>query len=188
MTEREKIEREIILDILAESSKWRVTEDDQDVDCIRMEVMDRAKRLLLGADTVDENGYAQTHEVQVQAEPAPEHDIDVSLVQAIEASRLNEHLEEKKKQKQYTEAKNSWKNERVRVFIDGRPVWKLRDQCRQVPRDNSKGGLPWTWHWDDPGKPKEPFPVAELNSSNQLFPVDEKQEQIDACWAEHDRA
>jgi hypothetical protein len=160
MTEREKIERELILDILAESSKWRVTEDDQDVDCIRMEVMDRAKRLLLGTDTVDENGYAQTH--QVQADPAPEQDI---VIQAIEASRLNEHLEEKKKQKQYTEAKESWGRDRVRVFIDGKPVWKKRSECRQVPRDNSRGGLPWTWKW---------------------LGKDYKQEQCDAMWAEHE--
>lgn len=167
MTEREKIEREIILDILAESSKWRVTEDDQDVDCIRMEVMDRAKRLLLGADTVDEHGYAQTHQVQ----SAPEPEIDISAVQAIEASRLNEHLEQKKKQKQYTEAKKSWNRSRVRVFIDGKPVWRPLEQCIQVPRDNSRGGLPWTWKW-----------------LGATITAEEKKVQEEKMWAEHEQS
>lgn len=42
--EREKVEREIILDILIESTKWHI---DNDVDdAIRLEVCLRAKRLL----------------------------------------------------------------------------------------------------------------------------------------------
>lgn len=44
MTERERIEREVILDILLESSRWERT--DSDMDSIRAEVTDRARRLL----------------------------------------------------------------------------------------------------------------------------------------------
>ena len=41
--EREQVERELILDILIESTKWHVDGDD---DAIRLEVCLRAKRLL----------------------------------------------------------------------------------------------------------------------------------------------
>ena len=41
--EREQVERELILDILIESTKWRVDEGD---DAIRLEVCLRARRLL----------------------------------------------------------------------------------------------------------------------------------------------
>lgn len=44
MTERERIEREVILDILLESSRWE--RSDNDMDSIRAEVTDRARRLL----------------------------------------------------------------------------------------------------------------------------------------------
>lgn len=43
--EREQVERELILDILNEASKW--TTDDNNTDSIRLEVMDRARRLFL---------------------------------------------------------------------------------------------------------------------------------------------
>lgn len=44
MTERERIEREVILDILLESSRWE--RSGNDMDSIRAEVTDRARRLL----------------------------------------------------------------------------------------------------------------------------------------------
>ena len=40
MTERERIEKELLLDIVLESSKWRLSEGD-DRDCIRLEVEQR---------------------------------------------------------------------------------------------------------------------------------------------------
>lgn len=128
MTEREKIEREIILDILAESSKWRISEEDQTDDCIRLEVMDRARRLLLGTETVDANGYAQSH---------PE----------VEVARMNEHLASVEK---VMKARSKWERDRIRVNIDGKLVWKPRAQCVRQPRDTSKGGAPWKWVWINP--------------------------------------
>ena len=144
-------ERIYLEELLFESALWRGVDQDSPYSPIELEIRDRLRRL------------NKADEVQVQADPTPEKDI---VIQAIEASRLNEHLEQRKNQKQYTDAKNSWKNERVRVFIDGRPVWKLKSECRQVPRDNSHGGLPWTWRWV--GK-------------------DYKQEQCEAMWAEHEQ-
>lgn len=158
MTEREKIEREIILDILAESSKWRISEEDQNDDCIRLEVMDRARRLLLGTETVDANGYAQSHP-EVEVSPVLREDD----YKALEAARLNEHLASVEK---VTDARSKWERSKVRVFIDGKHVWKPRAECVKQPRDNSKGGAPWKWVW--------------------LGPQDKKAQE-DQMWAEHEK-
>lgn len=45
MTEREKIEKELLLDIVLESSKWRLSEGD-DRDCIRLEVEQRLNKYM----------------------------------------------------------------------------------------------------------------------------------------------
>ena len=149
-------ERIYLEELLFESALWRGVDQDSPYSPIELEIRDRLRRL------------SSADEVQVQAAPEPE--IDVSSLGTIEASRLNEHFEQKKKQKQYTEAKKSWNRSRVRVFIDGKPVWKPLDQCIQVPRDNSRGGLPWTWKWLEP-----------------TTTTDEKKDQVEQMWAEHDR-
>lgn len=55
--EREKVERELILDILIESTKWRVDEGD---DAIRLEVCLRAKQLFTGKEDLGDNGLIQS--------------------------------------------------------------------------------------------------------------------------------
>lgn len=159
MTEREKIEREIILDILAESSKWRITEDDQDEDCIRLEIMDRARRLLLGVETVDANGYAQSHLANL---PSEEENLTGSDYQASEPEKLNDHLPDPEKA---TKTVNEWKSKRVRCQENGHPVWHLRSECVKEPRDNRNGGPRWTWKWIGP---------------------QDKKTQEDQMWAEHE--
>ena len=149
MTEREKIEREIILDILAESSKWRISEEDQTDDCIRLEVMDRARRLLLGTETVDANGYAQSHP-EVEVSPVLTEDD----YKALEAAKLNEHLASPEKVEKAWQKQWKWKLDKVRVRIDGKTVWKPKDQCTREPRDNSHGGPTWQWVWHDPNEKK----------------------------------
>ena len=57
LTERERIERELILDILIESTKWRVDEGD---DAIRLEVCLRAKQLFTGKEDLGDNGLIQS--------------------------------------------------------------------------------------------------------------------------------
>lgn len=53
MTEREKIEKELLLDIVLESSKWRLSEGD-DRDCIRLEVEQRlGKYMGISPEVVD---------------------------------------------------------------------------------------------------------------------------------------
>lgn len=142
MTEREKIEREIILDILAESSKWRISEEDQTDDCIRLEVMDRARRLLLGSETVDANGYAQSHP-EVEVSPVLTEDD----YKALEAAKVNDHLASPEK---VDDARKQWESSKVRCSENGRLVWHPRSECQKVPRDNSKGGPAWKWQWMGP--------------------------------------
>lgn len=151
MTEREKIEREIILDILAESSKWRISEEDQTDDCIRLEVMDRARRLLLGTETVDANGYAQSHP-EVQGEPEVSPVLTEDDYKALEAAKVNEHLASVEK---VNESRSKWERGKVRVFIDGKHVWKPRSECAKQPRDNSRGGCAWKWVWLGPQDKQE---------------------------------
>lgn len=56
--EREKVERELILDILIESTKWHI---DNDVDdAIRLEVCLRAKQLFTGKEDLGDNGLIQS--------------------------------------------------------------------------------------------------------------------------------
>ena len=158
MTERERIEREIILDILAESSKWRISEDDQS-DCIRLEVMDRARRLLLGTETVDANGYAQSKPNNL---PAEDEALTNEDFKALEAARLNEHLASPEK---VDDARKQWESSKVRCSENGRLVWHPRSECQKVPRDNSKGGPAWKWQWMGPK---------------------DKKAQEDEMWAEHE--
>ena len=146
MTEREKIEREIILDILAESSKWRISEEDQTDDCIRLEVMDRARRLLLGTETVDANGYAQSHP-EVEVSPVLTEDD----YKALEAAKLNEHLASPEKvESARSRSRSRWESGKVRCSENGRLVWRPRSECQKVPRDTSKGGPKWKWQWMGP--------------------------------------
>lgn len=160
MTEREKIEREIILDILAESSKWRITEDDQNEDCIRLEVMDRARRLLLGVETVDANGYAQSHPANL---PSEEENLTGSDYREPEPEKLNSHLPDPKKA---AKAVNEWKSKRVRCQENGHTVWRPLDQCHKEKLfPNNPNAKKFRWVWDGP---------------------QDKKEQEDAMWAEHE--
>jgi hypothetical protein len=56
--EKAKVERELILDILIESTKWHI---DNDVDdAIRLEVCLRAKKLFTGKENLGDNGLIQS--------------------------------------------------------------------------------------------------------------------------------
>lgn len=60
---------------------------------------------------------------------------------------------------------DKWKNDKVRVHIDDKVVWKPRAECVKEPRDNSRGGNAWHWVWINP------------NST--------KTEQVEAMWTEY---
>ena len=159
MTPRE--ETQYLLDLLFESARWRVDADDP-MCAIELEIRDRIQRL---------NGVQQETKPEIHAESEPLEPDDYKAY-------LNEHLEHaiEKKRKQAVEAKSNWKQRNVRVKVNGKTVWKPREQCRQVPRDNSKGGLPWMWKF-----------IGE-NSATVDENLPTKDEQCESMWAEHEQS
>lgn len=159
MTEQE--ERLYLETLLLESSRWRITEDDP-YSPIEREIMDRLRRLN-GIETIDDNGYAQSD--------VPDNPVDEPLTtadyQALEAQKLNDYIE--KKRAQNRKAKEKWKKDKIRVFMDGKYVWKPRAECVKQPRDNSNGGSLWKWEWVGPGQE-----VDKLG--DELWAQHEKQE------------
>ena len=168
MTKQEELT--YLFGILSEASKWTASDDDNR-DLVRMEVEERIHNLINGVVPVpDENGLIQSsihpdnpntvtkpgEFVDTVEEPLNEDDF-----KALEAARLNEHLANRNKSKN---AKERWKHGRVRVTIDGKPVWKLESDCHKeiIP------GFEKKWHW----VPNDP---------------DNKQKQCDAMWAEHEQ-
>ena len=121
--------------------------------------MDRARRLLLGTETVDANGYAQSHP-EVEVSPVLTEDD----YKALEAAKVNEHLASPDKAEK---AVSAWKSKRVRCQENGHPVWHLRSECVKEPRDNRNGGPSWTWKWIGPQDKK-------------------KKQEEEAMWAEHE--
>ena len=154
------------MDLLFEASRWRVDADDP-MCAIELEIRDRIQRLNDAEDDTDEK--PETHVEPETLEPDD--------YRALEAAYLNEHLERAiaRKKKQSIEAKASWKQRNVRVKVNGKTVWKPREQCRQVPRDNSRGGLPWMWKWVG-----ENLTTVAENSAT-------KDKQCEAMWAEHEK-
>lgn len=149
MTQDQKTELEYLIDLLREASKWNV---DQGDDALRCEVDLRISTILNGEEPTD-------------AEPD-------NLPAEDEALTGAEHLASPGK---VDEARKKWEKEKVRVYIDGKHVWKPRAQCLKQPRDNSKGGAPWKWVWIDPNSP----------TVDKNLPT--KSEQVEAMWAEHEQ-
>lgn len=133
MTENE--EREYLIDLLFESTRWKVDQDEV-LNGLELEVRDRLRRLS-GVNTVDQAGLCQSN----PPDNLPAED---------ESLTSDEHLASPGK---VDEARKKWEKEKVRVYIDGKHVWKPRAQCLKQPRDNSKGGAPWKWVWIDPNSP-----------------------------------
>ena len=150
MTRQEELN--YLFGILSEASKWTASPDDNR-DLVRMEVEERIHNLINGVEPEpDENGLIQS---SIHPDNLPAED---------EALTGAEHLASPGK---VDEARKKWEKDKIRVYIDGKHVWKKRSECVKQPRDNSKGGAPWKWVW--------------------LGPQD-KQEQCDAMWAEHENS
>ena len=137
MTPEQKIELEYLIDLLREASKWNV---DQGDDALRLEVDLRINNILNGENPTD-------------AEPdnltAEDEALTGSDYQALEAQKLDEYIE--KKRAQNRKAKEKWKKDKVRVVLDGKPVWKSRSECHQEKRfpDQPDSTL-FRWVWDGP--------------------------------------
>ena len=152
MTQEQKTELEYLIDLLREASKWNV---DQGDDALRLEVDLRINNILNSVEVEDEN--------EMQCEPEVSTVLNEYDHNALEETRVNEHLASPGK---VDEARKKWEKDKIRVYIDGKHVWKKRSECVKQPRDNSKGGPAWKWIW--------------------LGPQDKKAQE-DAMWAEHDK-
>lgn len=135
MTKQEELT--YLFGILSEASKWASSSDDPD--SVRVEVEDRIRNII--------NCVVQ----EPDNLPAEEENLTGSEnIASLEKS---------------DNARSKWERNKVRVYIDGRHVWKPRADCVKQHRDNSKGGPAWKWVWIGP---------------------QDKKEQCDAMWAEHE--
>lgn len=143
MTQEQKTELEYLIDLLREASKWNV---DQGDDALRLEVDLRINNIL---SSVEVEG-----ETVVQGEPEVSPVLTEDDYKALEAAKVNEHLASPEKVEKAWQKQWKWKLDKVRVRIDGKTVWKPKDQCTREPRDNSHGGPTWQWVWHDPNEKK----------------------------------
>ena len=128
MTHEQKIELAYLIDIMKEASKWRVDEGD---DAVRLEVESRIENIMNSTDAEPEQ--------EQESGDGPEPD--------------NPELEEykAKKRAQNRKAKEKWKKDKVRVFMDGKPVWKPREECHQELRfPDQPDSTAFKWVWDGP--------------------------------------
>lgn len=144
MTENE--EREYLIDLLFESTRWKVDQDEV-LNGLELEVRDRLRRLS-GVNTVDQTGLCQSNPPDNL--PAEDEALTNEDFKALEAARLNEHLASPEKVEKAWQKQWKWKMDKVRVKIDGKIVWKPKVECVQEPRDNRRGGPKWQWKWIGP--------------------------------------
>lgn len=136
MTADQKTELEYLIELVLESSKWKI-EDGQDA--IRLEVESRINSILSHEDQV------------VTGEPEISPVLTDDDFTALEAARLNEHLAstdktEKKWQKQW-----KWKADKVRCQENGKSVWHRVSEChREKLFPNNPKSKKFRWVWDGP--------------------------------------
>ena len=149
--EEEKI---YLTNLLIDSTAWYVSEGETR-SAIELEVIDRIRKLQ-GQESINVVGKPSDEVLNEYDNNAPE-------AAKLESAKLNEHLASPGK---VDEARKKWEKDKIRVYIDGKHVWKKRSECVKQPRDNSKGGPAWKWIWIGP---------------------QDKKAQVDAMWAEHEK-
>lgn len=140
--------------ILSEASKWSSSPDDNR-DFVRMEVEERVRNLINGVVPEPDNL------------PAEEETLTGTDYQALEAAKLNEHLESVEQPTNKWAKQMKWRSDKVRCTENGRLVWHPLSQCHKEKLfpDNPKSKQ-FRWVWDGP---------------------QDKKEQCDAMWAEHEQ-
>lgn len=134
MTQEQKNELSLLLDVVFEASKWKL-EDGQDG--IRLEVESRIRNLIL----TDE-------ETVVTCEPEISPVLTGDDFNALEAARLNEHLASPKK---VDEARKAWEKMKVRCSENGKLVWHPRAECHQEPMfPGNPMSKKFKWVYDGP--------------------------------------
>lgn len=152
MTKQEELT--YLIGILSEASKWSSSADDNR-DFVRMEVEERIRNLINGVVPEPDNL------------PAEEENLTGSDYQALEAAKLNEHLESVEQQPNKWAKQMKWRSDKVRCSENGRLVWHPRAECHKEKLfpDNPESKQ-FRWVWDGP---------------------QDKKEQCDAMWAEHEQ-
>lgn len=113
MTREEKTELLYLMDLILESSKWKI-EDGQDA--IRLEIEDRINRIL---DAQESSGDPVVNPVLTDED-----------YKSLEAAKLDEHLASPKK---VDEVRKAWESARVRCSENGKLVWHPRELCHKEP-------------------------------------------------------
>jgi len=140
MTPEQKTELEYLIDLLREASKWNV---DQGDDALRLEVDLRIENILNPEES------EETEEAAEESEPDP--------------GATDDYIEKRNRNR---EAKAKYNKNNVRVFTDGKPVWRPRNECHQELRFPDKPGCDsFKWVWDGP---------------------QDKQAQMDSMWEQHE--
>lgn len=141
MTQDQKTELEYLIDLLREATKWNV---DQGDDAIRLEIDYRINNILDGEAITSED------------------------CQALEAAKLNEHLESIAQQPNKWAKQMKWRSDKVRCSENGRLVWHPRAECHKEKLfpDNPESKQ-FRWVWDGP--------------------QDKKAQEEEAMWAEHEQ-
>lgn len=155
-----------LLDIQSEATKWDVDREAGD-NAYELEVRERIKNLVEELTGSDEDGEVEEPELDIHI---PDNPVDEPLTgadyKALEAAKLDDYLEDKRKA--YRDRKNAnaaeYRKRNVRVHINGKPVWKPRNQCVQIP--NSNGQLRWIWQ----PTPKPPFITDEIERVRETAP------------------
>ena len=142
-------ERIYLTNLLIDATAWSVSEGESR-SAIELEVIDRLRQLQ-GQESINVVGSPSDEVIN-------EYDRN-----ALEETRVDEHLASPGK---VDEARTKWEKDKIRVYIDGKHVWKKRSECVKQPRDNSKGGPAWKWVWIGP---------------------QDKKAQEEAMWSEHEK-
>lgn len=141
MTSEQKIELEYLIDLLREATKWNV---DQGDDAIRLEIDFRINAILNGETPTD---------TEPDNLPAEEEPLTGSDYQALEAAKLNGHLDNGHLPDPGKAAKavSEWKSKRVRCQENGHPVWRPLSQCHKENLfPNNPTAKKFRWVWDGP--------------------------------------
>lgn len=160
MTENE--EREYLIDLLFESTRWKVDQDEV-LNGLELEVRDRLRRLS-GVNTVDQAGLCQSN----PPDNLPAEDENLT--------GGDEHIASPEKVEKAWQKQWKWKMDKVRCQENGKPVWRPLSQCHREKLfpDNPKSKK-FRWVWDGPSSP----------TVDKNLPT--KSEQEEQMWAEHEK-
>lgn len=147
-------ERIYLTNLLIDATDWQVSEGETR-SAIELEVIDRVRKL---------NGMPT---INVVGTPSDEVELEVHLPED------NDHIASPEKVKT---AKERWKENKVRVMVDGKSTWKPIEECeKRKCFPNIPESTKWRWCW----KGEKQEPVAEVSQ-----PVDKLSDEF---WAEHEQ-